>query len=345
MSSRRFQLARVLDALGISKGLLALRARRGTAGLPVLTYHRVGEIPPGYLFDPDVIDVTPSEFDAHLKIIGRYFSVIGIDELVAHFAGVPLPPNPLMITFDDGYADNYHAALPILQRHGLKATFFITTDFIEDRRIFWWDRISYLFNKTKVQTLKLSFPTALEFDLEQEKDQAVKTLVTLIKEQYALDTERLLVELAQALDVAWDTEIETALADELLMTWSQVKALQDGGMDVESHTRSHRVLYNLSAAELEEELVGAKTKLEAVLSKEIRAITYPVGRSMAALPAIYDAVRNAGYALGFTNASGLNADRKNIDPYDIRRLAMDPGLPTYFVRGMLALPQLGYSSQ
>lgn len=335
----------MLDALGITKGLLTLRSRRGTAGLPILTYHRVGEVPQGYLFDPDVIDVTPTEFDGHLQTIKRYFSVIGIEELIAHFDGTPLPPNPLMITFDDGYADNYETALPILRKHSLKATFFIATDFIEDRRIFWWDRISYLFNKTQVRTLKLAFPAQLEFDLEHQKDQAVKTLVTLIKEQYGLDTERLLVELAQALDVSWDRKLEETLADQLLMTWQQVRGLQEGGMDVESHTRSHRVLYNLSAAELKEELIGAKTKLEAVLEKEIRAITYPVGRSMAALPTIYEAVRKAGYALGFTNASGLNADRSKMDPYDLRRLAMDPGLPDYFVRSMLALPQLAYSSQ
>ena len=110
------------------------------------------------------------------------------------------------------------------------------------------------------------------------------------------------------------------------MTWDQVRALADQGMDVESHTRNHRVLQTLAPSQLDDELAGSRADLEAVLGRPVRAVAYPVGRTIARIGAIRQAVLRAGYRVGFTNASGASLIWAGTDRYDLKRWAIDRDL-------------------
>ena len=103
MAAKRVQLAQALDRVGLWGLVLEARARallpRRT--LTVLTFHRVAAAgAPG--FDLDVSDTTPEAFDRQVGMLKRYFTLIDTVALDAHRAGAPLPPNPALITFDDG---------------------------------------------------------------------------------------------------------------------------------------------------------------------------------------------------------------------------------------------------
>src|SRR5262245_54938805 len=140
MSKR--ELAQVLDATGVLEAILRARSRGGTPWLTVLTYHRIHDNPDGQPFDKGVIDATPGEFARQMAMVRRYFTPIGIRELVDFMGGGTLPTNPLIVTFDDGYRECHEQALPILISHSVKAAFFIATSYVSKRRVFWWDRIS-----------------------------------------------------------------------------------------------------------------------------------------------------------------------------------------------------------
>ncbi len=345
MPSSRQRLCSLLDRVGFTESVLRLRARLGSPYLTVLTYHRVFDLPEVYEFDRGVVDVGPEAFDAQLNILGRYFQIVGIDEVCAHFEGLQkLPPNAALITFDDGYLDNLQVAAPILKDKGMRAVFFIATQYVEERRIYWWDRINYLLHhaKTGRGRVELSYPTRIVLDLDKDRSGALGTLLQLLKIQFGLDVERVLGELAAGLGVPWDRELEQELCEGFVMNWDDVRALRKMGMDIGSHTRSHRALQTVPLDQLKGELSGAKQDLENALGESIDSISYPVGRSIAMLEPIRQALRDAGYKVGFTNGSGAQPLWGPSDAFDLRRIAVEPDYQGSFFRGVLAVPQLGY---
>jgi peptidoglycan/xylan/chitin deacetylase (PgdA/CDA1 family) len=148
-------------------------------------------------------------------------------------------------------------------------------------------------------------------------------------------------ELERACGFTLGASEERRLADGTLMTWEQIAALRRAGMDVQSHTCSHRVLDTLSDDALAGELRESRRILERVMGEPVRALSYPVGRPLTDAPRIKRAVADAGYELGFSNGTGVNALRA-FDALDVRRIAMDAGLGDAFFRTMLALPWLAY---
>lgn len=340
MVGKREQLAGFLQRSGLVGAILRARARL-PAPLSILTYHSVADrARPG--FDDGVVDATPAQFDDQLAFIGRHFSVIGMDQLLAAVAGTGrLPANPLLITFDDGYRSCIDTAVPLLKRHGLVATFFIATDYVERRRIYWWDRLHYTVSHCSADRLVIDFPRRIELTLD-DREAAAEQLVHLVKTEPHLDLEAFLDAVTSAAGLAWSDQLERDLADETIMTWDEIRRLRAAGMDVQSHTRRHRVLQTLETHELADELEGSRRDLEAQLDEPVRAIAYPVGRAVAHVPAIRAALQRAGYALGFSNATGVNYRLRQVDPLAIRRLAVDRGASDAFFRGSLAIPPLAY---
>ena len=336
---------RIADALHRAGALDALLRARATVRAPlltVLTYHHVAEPRDGYQFDPDVADATPAQFKRQLEAIARHFTVIGVDELIAALDGAPLPKNAAMITFDDGYRSCRDAALPILRQVGLRAVFFVATQYVADRRLYWWERIAYTVASRKRDRATLAYPHAMEVDLAAPG--AARDLVGTVKNISGLEVDRFLDELVRGAGLEWDGALERRLADELIMTWDDVRALADAGMDVESHSRSHRVLQTLTPGELEHELAGSRLDLETQLGRPVRAIAFPVGRTITGQPRIRRAVLRAGYRVGFTNASGISFLWAGTDRYDIKRWAVDREMSDAMFLGQAALPQLGYRS-
>jgi peptidoglycan/xylan/chitin deacetylase (PgdA/CDA1 family) len=344
MSMNRSTLASVLRSTGVLPLVLALR-KRGLfrPWIPVLTYHRVARPEDAGTFDPGVVDVTPEAFDEQVGFLVRWFDLVGLDELVAFRRGKRLPPNPLLITFDDGYLDNHDTALPILRAHGARAAFFIATSYIEERRLFWWDRVNHLVKSSRAPAIELTYPRPMRLLLATERDRkrAVTALLRVIKDHFGLDLPRFLDEVSRAARVALDAAEERRLVDRTLMTWDHVRALRRAGMDIGSHTCTHRVLQTLPPDALARELAGSRSDLEKVLGEPVRTISYPVGKALAYTPAIRNAVHAAGYELGFSNGTGVNHVWR-FDALDARRISMDVGLSPTFYRAMVTLPYLAY---
>jgi len=342
--SKRAWVAGALDRVGVLAPLLAVRARPWWPwqSLLVLTYHRVAAAGSGH--DAGVVDATPEQFDRQLGILRQHFSLVGLDELRAFRAGARLPPNPAVVTFDDGYLDNHDQALPILLRHGVRAIFFVATGYITDRRLFWWERISYLTAATRRDRLAIQYPEAAEFPVRDEagRQAAARALHAVVKQRRGLDLDRFLDGIVEAAGVPWSAAEERRQADALLMTWDHVRALRDAGMDVQSHTRSHRILKTMSPDDLERELAAAKADLERELDRPITALAYPAGSSIADDAAVRAAVARAGYELGFTTSGAVNDLRKPLDFLDIARRSIDMAVSDSFFRAMLAIPALGH---
>jgi len=354
----RERVAWWLQRTGALGAVMELRRHVPAPMLSIVTYHHIADHDPAYPYDPNVADAAPMQFRRQMETIARYGTPIGIDDLIRAIGGAPLPRNPVMVTFDDGYRSCHDVALPILRAVGVRATFFIATSFVSERRLYWWERIALMLGASRRRSIEIGYPrlaqparSAQPTKFELDDPLIHEKLTDIVKNTMELDVERFLDGLAAALEVDWGPELEAGHAEQLIMTWDQVRALARAGMDVESHGRRHRVLQTLDAATLEDELVGSRRELEAQIGRPVRALAYPVGRGINGERRIRDALAKAGYQIGMSNKSGVNRwwppplrALVPIDPFDVRRLATDRQLSDAMFLTQMALPQLAYRS-
>jgi peptidoglycan/xylan/chitin deacetylase (PgdA/CDA1 family) len=339
---KKRMLARLFDTIGATRLILGVRRRAPSPWLPILTFHRISERGAPCMLDDCVVNATRDEFDRQMATVQRYFEPVGIDDLVRYAEGGTLPRNAILITFDDGYRDNYELALPVLQRRGMKAVFFVATSYISERRLFWWDRVNYLVKSSKRSSLELAYPVPLRLDTSdaQARRAAITSLLRVVKSARSLDLPKLLDELQRATGSDWSTDLERQLADEHLMSWHQVRALRAAGMEVQSHTRTHRVLQTLEDAQILDELRGSREDLERELGEPISAISYPVGYGIADRAFIREALTQAGYKIAFKNAGGVQWVTDKLDRFQVDRISVCSQCPEALFRAMLAVPPL-----
>ncbi|MBU6490848.1 polysaccharide deacetylase family protein [Patescibacteria group bacterium] len=114
--------------------------------LPILVYHIVRPAYPGDSRAVRAIALTPETFDAQMKYLGMAgYHVVRFSDLEAYFgSGTPLPPKPVILSFDDGWSDQFTYALPILEKYRYTATFFVFTNPIGTRGFLSWDNLRAL---------------------------------------------------------------------------------------------------------------------------------------------------------------------------------------------------------
>jgi peptidoglycan/xylan/chitin deacetylase (PgdA/CDA1 family) len=338
----------MLHRAGALSAMMQLRRiAPGPSTVSILTYHHVADEDTAYPYDPGVADASPQQFRRQMEMLARYGTPIGVGELIRAVEGAPLPKSPVMVTFDDGYRSCHDVVLPILRAVGMRATFFIATGYINDRKLYWWERIALCLSQARVPAAIITYPRTVEVSSKNPDSQ--RKLADLIKDTPNLDIKRFLDELCAAFGVEWSDEIEANHAAALIMTWDHVRALSRAGMDVESHSRWHRVLQTLDDGLLRDELAGSKQDLEAQLGRPVRAIAYPVGRRIAHVARLRGAVEAAGYRIGMSNASGATriwsgtlGEMIQCDPLDIRRVSTDRTMSDSMFLTQVAVPRLAY---
>lgn len=340
----RERAASVLDGVGAFRALLKVRSLAPNAFVTVLTYHRVADPEAIGELDPGVVDTRAAAFDAQLGFIRERCTPIGIDQLREFVRGAPLPANPVLVTFDDGYRDNHDVALPLLKKHGISAVFFVATSYVTERRLFWWDRASVLLRRSRKEAIELTYPTKRTVTLgtdERSRARALKAALVPVKAHYGIELDRYMEELERATGVTLARDEEKKLADDTIMTWDHVKAMSDAGMAIQSHTQTHRILGTLDRKALDDELGGAREVIEGRIGKPVTALAYPVGKGLACAPEARRAIRRAGYELGFSNGTG-QSNVLQFDPLDVRRLSLEVDLSDAYFRGMVAMPYFAY---
>ena len=235
--------------------------------LSVLIFHRV-------LQQPDALlpgEMHAARFDVLMRHVARSFQVLTLGEaLNARDAG-RLPKRALSITFDDGYADNAEVALPILQRHGLKATFFVATGFLDGGRMF-NDSVIETLRGTRAQHIDLSeFGLGrLELATLQQRSAAIDALLRSIKYLDLQPRDAAVQRLHQLAR-------QPALPDDLMMASYQVQQLHRAGMEIGGHTVRHPILRVLPDEQAEAEIAEGRAALQSLTDSPVEVFAYPNG--------------------------------------------------------------------
>ncbi len=266
--------------------------RRGR--LAVMIYHRVlAEPDPLFPGEPDA-----TRFDAQLSLLKRWFNVLPLPDAIRGLREGRLPARSLTITFDDGYADNCTVGLPILQRHGMRAAFFIATDYLDGGR---------MWNDTVIEAVRGCSLPALDFtDLGlgqhpsgtvDEKSRAIGSILNRLK--YLPQDER------ETKAASLASRCDAALPDRLMLTSDQLRQLHRAGMTLGAHTASHPILACLPDEQARSDITEGKARLERAIGESVRFFAYPNGRPGQDYRAEHVLmVREAGFEAAFSTAIG-----------------------------------------
>lgn len=246
--------------------LLSLLSPGGPrARLSILIFHRVmperDPLMPG--------EIVREDFDRAIGWMKRWFHVLPLGEAVRRLQDGSLPPRAACVTFDDGYADNHDVALPVLQRHGVPASFFVATAF-RDGGLMWNDALIETIRRCG-DTLDLE-----DFGLgrhalgdDEARRRAVSELLPRVK---YLDPAR-----RAELVASFERRYADVLPRDLMMTSDKIRALHAAGMTVGAHTVHHPILALTPEAVTEREIRDSKAQLEALLDHPVRLFAYPNG--------------------------------------------------------------------
>lgn len=271
-------------------------SRRGSKGkLFVFIFHRVlGTPDPLLCSEPD-----HHSFDWMVRYISTTFNVLTFGEAISRLQNADLPPAAACITFDDGYRDNFTVALPVLQRYGIKATFFIATGFLDGGRM-WNDDIIEAVRATTgngVDWSDVGLGRCAWTTIEQQRA-GINAFLGQLK--YFPHSHRTVIarQLARRVGVPDHSS--------LMMNSDEVRQLRAAGMEIGGHTRSHPILSGLSEAEAVSEIAGGKADLEAILGEPVTVFAYPNGNPERDLTS-RDAklIAEAGYLAAATTAWGI----------------------------------------
>jgi peptidoglycan/xylan/chitin deacetylase (PgdA/CDA1 family) len=317
----------IADLLHRTGALRLLESVSFTDSLLVLNYHRVLD-PRDCAFDHGVISATPDEFYEQLSYIKSHFRVTGLAELLEQLEGGSVTGFRIMITFDDGYLDNYQNAFPVLRTLGLPAVFFLPTSYIDTSRVPWWDQIAHLLRRSHQRTIRLDYPDAYTVSLEgQSLEESIRRVLLLYKSPGVRDTERFLEMLERECGVS---RLECA-DPPLFLNWEQAREMLGHGMDFGSHTHSHRVLSKLSEEGQIEELKKSRELLERHLNTPLKSLAIPVGLRHTFNQSTERALRAARYEVAFSFYGGVN--RVNaLRRFDVRRTGVDRNMSLAMLR-------------
>ncbi len=299
----------------------------GSRNLRILCYHRVANIDSeNFVFDEDLIDSSPKIFEKQIRFISKHFNVISFSDLLNNM----IPKNPLIITFDDGYKDNYKIAFPVLKKYGLKATIFLVTSAIDRKNILWWDRVAYMIKNTNLKECKLQLNDCVyNFDISNhdKKRQAIREIIKMLKGIDNALKDKIIQELEQSLKV----RIDKALFYKQYLTWEEIKDMEKFGIEFGSHSCTHPILENISYTEMRKELLNSKKRIETILNQPCIVFSYPNGNYNVL---VKDAVKDCGYKLACSYDYGVNS--QDSDPLAFKRISTHIGLnPLIFLMNLI----------
>jgi peptidoglycan/xylan/chitin deacetylase (PgdA/CDA1 family) len=313
---KRELLARGLLWSGASFLLSQLPARDS---LLVLNYHRIGNAEDD-LFDPGVFSATAEEFDNQIAYLKRRLSLVTLDEALAFIDGTSKDKTRrcrVLMTFDDGYLDNYEIAYPILRSHGAQGVFFLATSMVGSCELPWWDRIAYLVKTARRRRFSLRYPAGLAVDLDKNGlAESLRNILKLYKMPNNYDPARFIQELAEE---SKGKDVPATLRR--FLNWEEAREMIAGGMAIGSHTHAHHVLSQLEPERQYEELSQSRAILKEQLGVEVNVLAYPVGGRTSFTNQTQKLAREAGYRAAFSFYGGTNLPEKT-NPYDVKRIGI-----------------------
>jgi len=292
----------------------------------ILSYHRVADT----ALDPWGVAVSPGHFEEHLAVIRRFGQPIRLSQLTDRLKEGKSVKGTVALTFDDGYADNYSNAYPLLEKYDTPATIFLVSGTIAARRAFWWEELNALLLRPSCLPPVLELPirgsthrielaeAAVYSEADRRRDMASSiwhaepgTRLHFYREVWELLQQLTASEQAVALNHLreWASLPSSTLVRPLSMSAQQIRSLASTGLiDIGGHTVTHAKLPCHDEDYQRNEIETDKTTLEEIIEGPVTSFAYPHG---AHCPTTLRLVQAAGYKRACAGAWGRVRSRAN----------------------------------
>ena len=308
----RQRIGVVLAAFLYYSGLIKLarwHAQRLEPRLVILNYH----------------EASGGNLRRHLRYLSRHYRMLHLEDALEELYGSSDKREqgsdrrpPLVLTFDDGYRDNYTLAFPLAREFQVPITIFLIPGYIESGKPFWWLEGERLVRGARAAKVTVE-GRMNHLDRSGDRRELAQVIDHHLRSARSVrEREEFLASIANELLVPSSTDAEDEAR--LPLTWTQVHEMEKSGwVSFGAHTRHHPVLANLTdPAEVREEVGACRAVLERQLGQAVRTFAYPVGRAEHIGEEAVKAVREAGYCWAVTTVGGVCTLQD--DPYLLRRV-------------------------
>ena len=280
--------------------------------LVILNYHRAGG----------------GDLRRHLLYLRRHYRVLHLEEALEELYTPYTRKHqerdrriPLVLTFDDGYYDNYTCGFTLARELHLPLTIFLIPGYSENGQRFWWEEGKYLASQTRVDTATIEGYT-YHLHRADQREVLAHTIDACARHAASVSArEQFLASMHEMLQVPIEASAEEKAA--LPITWKEAQEMQASGwISFGAHTMHHPILaYLTDPAEAHHEVKECQIVLEQQLGHPIRTFAYPVGQPEHIGAYARQIVQEAGYAWAVTTIHGFNTP--HTDPYLLRRVEVD----------------------
>jgi peptidoglycan/xylan/chitin deacetylase (PgdA/CDA1 family) len=301
-----------------------------------LLYHRITTTRP----DPWSLAVSPHHFAEHLDVLRRLGHPLRLGALLEAVRAGRVPRGAVAVSFDDGYADNLHAALPLLERYDVPATMFLTAGALGAEREFWWDELERVLlqpgrlpEALEVRVASGFHRTSLSGSTDYTDGHAAMHQHWRAGDAPPTRRHRAYVDLWGVLRTLDESDRRDALAalgqvrgiDHRARPTHRTLSSQEAAViarhplvDIGGHTITHPVLAGLPANAQRQEIMGGNRMIEAIVGRPVTTFAYPFGKESDYTPETVRLVRETGSQCGCTNVSGVTTPAT--DPYRLPRM-------------------------
>lgn len=297
----------------------------------ILMYHSISE-PSSDRIHRSIV-VSPATFEFQMAYLASRAKVIPLEEyVVARREGTSLEHSSVIITFDDGYKDNFTNAFPVLAKYGLPATFFVSTEYIGTGRVKWEDRLNAMVRRSPAAAVSVKVePTGepVQFDLtgEAQRGKAVNRMIRTLGGLPSSARRQALEQLDQQLEEA----VDFPKGEDLMLSWDEIREMAVvPGISFGAHGASHCRLSQLSSEAIDGEIGGSKREIEREIQAPVSHFSYPYGEPSDFDQSSVEALKAHGFHCAITTVYGTNDTRT--DPFRLKRI----GVPNQVGQGFAA---------
>jgi len=283
----------------------------------ILLYHNVTPGSVGWLTGT----VRTEIFEKQLSSICKGYEVISLEILHGYLAdGRSLPGKAAVITFDDGYLNNYEYAFPVLNKLKVPATIFLATGYISTESLFWWDEVRYMLTETDSLEVDLGIYGSYSLRTPDDRSKAEAGIMSSLKMMPDHMRNDVVAKLRKGLKI----EITGIPVFGRLLNWDQVREMYSCGISFGAHTVNHPILTSLSYREAEREIVQSKRDIEDQLGHPVNSFAYPGGRYTNFDLNLANMVRDNGFSCALTGIPRWVTGKSNF--YQLGRIPMSENI-------------------
>lgn len=321
------EIARVVLYQAIVKSQLS-RIRRSCFpgdGAIILYGHRVTGDDEGYL-----VGMSPDEFDSQMAYLSTHYNWMKLSELIDCMKrDRPVPADSVVLTFDDGFRDNYDNAFPILKKYKIPATIFLATGCVTDGQLPWSEQLGYVFQNTRKNAF--TWPEDGGSVFETVTTDQRKTAYLSLKKKLAVQTGKQ----QQAMINDLSHRLEVNLPDNRMLNWDQVSEMHQWGIEFGCHTRSHSLLAKVDFEYAVQEMQWSLCDLKERLNVSNPPFCFP-GGSMN--PNLIQRVSDIGFSSVFVPDRRKRVNNtRNSHPHNLSRIGL-PNAPAFHLEAELDGP-------